>query len=41
MGVVDLPQPVWGDILIGLATALVIALWIADPRRPRRHRPNE
>lgn len=36
MGVVDLPQPVWGYIFIGLAAALLLALWVTDPRRRRR-----
>lgn len=38
MGIVDLPQPVWGYILLGLAAALVVALWITDPRRAQRRR---
>lgn len=36
MGVVDLPQPVWGYIFLGAAAALIVALWLTDPRRPRR-----
>jgi hypothetical protein len=37
MGIVDLPQTVWGYIFLASAFALVIALRATDPRRKRSH----
>jgi hypothetical protein len=36
MGVYDLPQTVWAWIFLVLLIALLVALWITDPRHRRR-----
>jgi hypothetical protein len=36
MGIFDLPQTIWAWIFLMLLVALLVALWITDPRHHRR-----